>query len=31
MQAFMSGKITVTGDMTLVMQMQAIAMQAAVR
>ena len=31
MQAFMSGRIIVSGDMTLVMQMQAIAMQAAVR
>jgi putative sterol carrier protein len=28
MQAFMSGKIMVTGDMTLMMQMQAIQMQA---
>jgi hypothetical protein len=29
MQAFMSGKLQVTGDMTLMMQMQAIQMQAA--
>ena len=29
MQAFMSGRITVDGDMTIVMQMQAIQMQAA--
>ncbi len=29
MQAFMSGRIVVTGDMTIVMQMQAIQMQAA--
>jgi putative sterol carrier protein len=28
MQAFMSGKIQVIGDMALMMQMQAIAMQA---
>ena len=29
MQAFMSGKVMVAGDMTLMMQMQAVAMQAA--
>lgn len=30
MQAFMGGKVVVAGDMALMMQMQAIAMQAAV-
>ena len=29
MQAFMSGRLQVSGDMTLMMQMQAIQMQAA--
>jgi putative sterol carrier protein len=31
MQAFMSGKLRVAGDMTLMMQMQAIQMQTATR